>query len=99
MVVRHHARNDRARTITALFAWLISHQPAVLLSQNKPAISNQPTVIFSQNKPAPAISHTNMAHMRTWSQPNEQGDVYRVGGTSALFPTRMPSCENENESI
>jgi hypothetical protein len=32
-------------------------------------------------------------------QPNEQGDVYRVGGTSALFPTRMPSCENENESI
>jgi hypothetical protein len=48
--------------INALFAWLISHQPAVLFSQNKSATSNQPTVLFSQNKPAPAISH----------QPNEQ---------------------------
>jgi hypothetical protein len=42
--------------------WLISHQPAVLFSQNKPATSNQPTVLFSQNKSAPAIRH----------QPNEQ---------------------------
>jgi hypothetical protein len=46
----------------ALFSWLISHQPAVLFSQNKPATINQPTVFFSQNKPAPAISN----------QPNEQ---------------------------
>jgi hypothetical protein len=46
----------------ALFAWLISHQPTVLFSQNKPVINNQPAVLFSQNKPAPAISH----------QPNEQ---------------------------
>jgi hypothetical protein len=45
-----------------MFAWLISHQPTILFSQNKPAISNQPTVLFSQNKPAPAISN----------QPNEQ---------------------------
>jgi hypothetical protein len=45
-----------------LFVWLINHQPAVLFSQNKPAISNQPAVLFSQNKSAPAISH----------QPNEQ---------------------------
>jgi hypothetical protein len=42
----------------------ISHQPTVLLSQNKSAISNQPTVLFSQNKPAPAISH----------QPTEQAE-------------------------
>jgi hypothetical protein len=55
--------DDVARLVTsdwvahALFAWLISHQPAVLFSQNKPAISNQPAVLFSQNKPAPAISH------------------------------------------
>jgi hypothetical protein len=49
-------------SIYALFAWLISHQPAVLFSQNKPATSNQPTVLFSQNKPALTISH----------QPNEQ---------------------------
>jgi hypothetical protein len=46
----------------SLFAWLISHQPAVLFSQNKSAASNQQAVLFSQNKPAPAISH----------QPNEQ---------------------------
>jgi hypothetical protein len=41
----------------ALFVWLISHQPAVLFSQNKPATSNQPAVLFSQNKSAPVISH------------------------------------------
>jgi hypothetical protein len=40
-----------------LFVWLISHQPAVLFSQNKPATNNQPAVLFSQNKPVPAISH------------------------------------------
>jgi hypothetical protein len=49
---------------SAVFAWLISHQPAVLFFQNKPANSNQPAVLFSQNKPAPAISH----------QPTEQAD-------------------------
>jgi hypothetical protein len=47
--------------LSALFVWLISHQPAVLFSQNKSAITNQSAVLFSQNKPAPAISH----------QPNE----------------------------
>jgi hypothetical protein len=50
--------------ISALFAWLISHQPAVLFSHNKPATSNQPAVLFSQNKPAPGISH----------QPTEQAE-------------------------
>jgi hypothetical protein len=40
-----------------MFVWLISHQPAVLFSPNKPATSNQPTILFSQNKSAPAISH------------------------------------------
>jgi hypothetical protein len=40
-----------------LFVLLISHQPAVLFSQNKPATSNQPAVLFSQNKSAPAIGH------------------------------------------
>jgi hypothetical protein len=48
--------------IISLFVRLISHQPAVLFSQKKPAINNQPAVLFSQNKSAPAISH----------QPNEQ---------------------------
>jgi hypothetical protein len=46
-----------AGSTSALFARLISHQPAVLFSHNKPATSNQPAVLFSQNKPAPAISH------------------------------------------
>jgi hypothetical protein len=46
----------------ALFAWLISHQTAVLFSQNKLDTNNQPTILFSRNKPASAISH----------QPNEQ---------------------------
>jgi hypothetical protein len=49
----------------ALFAWLISHQPALLVSQNKPATSNQPAVLLSQNKPAPTISH----------QPTKQAEV------------------------
>jgi hypothetical protein len=47
-----------------MFVWLISHQPAVLFSHNKPATSNQPAVLFSENKPAPAISH----------QPTEQAE-------------------------
>jgi hypothetical protein len=52
---------------TALLTWLISHQPAVLFSQNKPATNNQPAVLFSQNKSAPAISH----------QPNGQGELLK----------------------
>jgi hypothetical protein len=48
---------------TTLLAWLISHQPAVLSSQNKPATSDKPTVLFSQNKPAPpVISHQPNEH-------------------------------------
>jgi hypothetical protein len=45
---------------TALFAWLISHQQAVLFSQKQ--ISNQQTVLFSQNKPAPGISQAGYPH-------------------------------------
>jgi hypothetical protein len=46
----------------SLFAWLISHQPAVLFSPNKLAIINQLTVLFSQNKPAPAICLLSRCH-------------------------------------
>jgi hypothetical protein len=56
--------STRGRDQLSLFVRLISHQPTVLFSQNKPAIINQPTVLFSHNKSAPAISH----------QPNEQAD-------------------------
>jgi hypothetical protein len=55
----------------ALFVWLISHLPAILFSQNKPATNNQPAVLFSQNKPAPAISH----------QPNEQAVRFKTRRT------------------
>jgi hypothetical protein len=54
--------NMNSKDTGALFAWLISCQPAVLFSHNKPATNNQPAVLFSQNKSAPVISH----------QPNEQ---------------------------
>jgi hypothetical protein len=54
-------RSPQQVETNSLFVWLISHQPTVLFSQNKPAISNQPAILFSQNKSAPAISH----------QPNE----------------------------
>jgi hypothetical protein len=46
-----------------MFVWLISHQPTVIFSQNKPATNNQPAVLFSQNKPAPAISHQPNEHV------------------------------------
>jgi hypothetical protein len=55
-------RNTLTFCVPSLFAWLISHQPAVLFSQNKSATSNQPTLFFSQKKSTSAISH----------QPNEQ---------------------------
>jgi hypothetical protein len=58
------------RPKSSLFVWLISHQPSVLFSQDKPVISNQLTVFFSQNKSAPAISH----------QPNEQAEDWHMLG-------------------
>jgi hypothetical protein len=66
---------------SALFAWLISHQPAVLFYQNKSAISNQPAVLFSQNKPAPAISH----------QPTEQAVRVKL----CFFWTADPASNGE----
>jgi hypothetical protein len=72
----------------ALFAWLISHQPTVLFSQNKPATSNQPAVLFSQNKPAQAISH----------QPNEQAsDLYLSLSSSTQWAT--PSTQPRHVAV
>jgi hypothetical protein len=62
----------------ATFAWLISHQPAVLFSQNKLAIINQRTVFFSQNKPASVISN----------QPNEHAGVQTGPSGEARVPPR-----------
>jgi hypothetical protein len=47
-----HSRPLFACPCSAMFAWLIRHQPTVLFSHNKPATSNQPTILFSQNKSA-----------------------------------------------
>jgi hypothetical protein len=56
-----HARGSLVVTVRPAAGlqalWLITHQPAVLFSHNKPTTSNQPAVLFSQNKPATAISH------------------------------------------
>jgi hypothetical protein len=52
----------RKRQINTLFVLLISHQPAVLFSQKKPATSNQPAVLNSQNKSAPATSNQSNEH-------------------------------------
>jgi hypothetical protein len=64
-MLRHSPFGDQ---LFSMFVWLISHQPAVFFSQNKPVTSNQPAVLFPQNKPAPAISH----------QPNEQAGCWGI---------------------
>jgi hypothetical protein len=69
-------------------AWLISHQPAVLFSHNKPAISNQPAVLFSHNKSAPAISH----------QPTEQAAGSRLSSTPPC-PAAAPRIRKPGEAI
>jgi hypothetical protein len=67
-------------------ALVISHQPAVLFPQNKPATSNQPAVLFSQNKPAPAISH----------QPTEQAaNLGEKGGEGLRSFSIEPSVSPE----
>jgi hypothetical protein len=77
----------------ALFVWLISHQPTLLFSQNKPATSNQPAVLFFQNKSAPAISH----------QPNEQADssmnIYRKVKTTYITEGIGSILEKEEGAI
>jgi hypothetical protein len=66
--------------IIATFVWLISHQPVVLFSQNKPATSNQPPALFSQKKTAPAISQ----------QPNEQAKFSLQESSMLLLPPFVP---------
>jgi hypothetical protein len=72
---------------TPVSAWLISHQPAILFSPNKPVISNQPAVLFSQNKSVSAISQPNRLKARQgtgwwWTQQHAQraldDPLYRV---------------------
>jgi hypothetical protein len=60
------------RSVFAPFARLISHQPAVLFSQNEPATSNQPAVLFSQNEPATSQQYSSLRTNQpsATSQPN-----------------------------
>jgi hypothetical protein len=69
--------------LNAMFASLISHQLAVLFSQNKPVTSNQPAILFSQNKPAPAISH----------QPTEQAESMEITRNSTWPITEKTRCD------
>jgi hypothetical protein len=78
---------ERIDEKSAPFVWVIFHQPAVLFSQNKPAISNQPAILFSQNKPAPAISH----------QPNEQAE-YSLKTNQPSATSQTNRLENDRSS-
>jgi hypothetical protein len=60
-------------SVSTLFVWLISHQPAVLFSQNKPATSNQPQ---------PASSTFLSEQISTSHQPKEQETPIAVDNTS-----------------
>jgi hypothetical protein len=53
---------DNLKT-TALFVWLISHQPAVLFSQNKPATSQQYFSLRTNQHQPSATSQTNRLEM------------------------------------
>jgi hypothetical protein len=56
--------DETGEQITALFVWLISHQPAVLFSQNKPATNNQSarSIFLSEQI---STSQTNRLHSDT----------------------------------
>jgi hypothetical protein len=69
----------------SLFVRLISHQPTVLFSQNKPVTSNQQTVLFSHNKSAPAISY----------QPNEHTVNYPDSELSSVWNLMMNRLSKE----
>jgi hypothetical protein len=45
---QNFSKNFTTFSTFGLFAWLISHQPAVLFSHNKPVITNQPAVLLSE---------------------------------------------------
>jgi hypothetical protein len=55
----------------ALFAWLISHQPTVLFSQNKPARTSQRCSSLRTNQHQPSAT----------SQRNRLGDCSRRGSS------------------
>jgi hypothetical protein len=90
-LVNSHGKDQLASC--GLFAWLISHQPAVLFSQNKPATSNQPAVLLSEQI---STSHQPPAK-RTgwWFDPYRKLDICGTTWTvqgSAYFIDKMEMC-------
>jgi hypothetical protein len=93
--------------ICALFVWLISHQPTVLFSQNKPVITNQPSptsqqyfsLRTNQHQPS-ATGRTNrlllcmisLTIYQTW-QLIQTKSLHRYGGT------KMPSFKYDDTSV
>jgi hypothetical protein len=63
-----------------MFAWLISHQPAVLCSQNKPATSNQPT------------NHPSATVRLTAAGPRAPGHLAIDGGLTTPPPPPRRAC-------
>jgi hypothetical protein len=69
-----------------LFVWLISHEPAILFSQNKPATSNQSTLFFSQNKPALATNHLSNEHAEKRKKGKKEKENALTKATKVIAP-------------
>jgi hypothetical protein len=72
--------------IRALFAWLISHQSAVLFSQNKPTSSNQPTVLFlsEQTSHQPSEHADDLFDRFPRARPRHSFFFFLLPGTGSL---------------
>jgi hypothetical protein len=79
----------------ALFAWFISHLPALFFSQNKPATNNQPTVLFFQNESAPAISHQLNEHAACPFSQNFKAREQLGAGQASLHQSRVVDSAQE----
>jgi 5-methylcytosine-specific restriction endonuclease McrA len=78
----------RSYVYVLMFAWLISHQPAVLFSQNKPVTNNQPAVLYQP----PTISQQHFSLRTNQHQPSAKrtgcllpaGHCVRIARTRTL---------------
>jgi hypothetical protein len=76
----------------ALFAWLISHQPTILLSQNKPANNNQPTLRTNQHRPSASRQTNRLTHQFPGTVRNPPPPC------SSSVVTRAPGTIGQNEN-
>jgi hypothetical protein len=70
----------------ALFAWLISHQPAVFFSQNKPATSNQYSSLrTNQHQPSePPANRTGCKPLTFVGAEEERTELKTVGKSQPI---------------